>query len=106
MPPSERMLLSDVDSMLSAKAPSPAESKTYQGWRPRRISPAGAVLIAAVVRLALTLILSIGIKFKVRAMNPSRLSVAVKNHLDRHSTSGVSRNSENHSRLDFGSRCA
>jgi hypothetical protein len=59
-----------------------------------------------VVRLSLSLILSIGIKFNVRAMNPSRLSVSVKDDLDRQSTNRGFRNFENHARLDFGFRCA
>jgi hypothetical protein len=53
-----------------------------------------------------TLVWRITIKFNVRAMNPSRLSVSVKDDLDRHSTSGGFRNSENHSCLDFGFRSA
>jgi hypothetical protein len=48
----------------------------------------------------------ITIKLNVRAMNPSRLPVSVKDHWDRHAPDGGLRNSENHACLNFGFRCA
>jgi hypothetical protein len=45
-------------------------------------------------------------KFNVRAMNPSRQPVSVKDHLDRHAPDRGFRNTENHACLNFGSRCA
>ena len=62
--------------------------------------------VGRVVRLPFSLILSIGIKLNVRAMNPSWLPVSIKDHLDRQSTNRGFRNFENHACLDFGFRCA
>jgi len=56
--------------------------------------------------LSSTLVWRITIKFNVRAMNPSRLPVSVKDHLDRHAPDRGFRNAENHACLNFGSRCA
>ena len=53
-----------------------------------------------------TLVWRTTIKFNVRAMNPSRLPVSVKDHLDRHAPDRGFRNFENHACLNFGFRCA
>jgi len=52
------------------------------------------------------LYLGLAIKFNIRVMNPSRLSVSIKDDLDRQSTNRGFRNFENHACLDFGFRCA